>query len=99
LLAERFEQHRELAVEHTPGDEPRTGLVRVLHAGELEVADILWTINHPNTWQLLVVDRGWTPPQYEQWIGDLACAQLLRPRRATPRRPGAASTDRPTSAR
>jgi AcrR family transcriptional regulator len=40
-------------------------------------ADILWTINHPNTWQLLVVDRGWTLAQYEQWTGDLACAQLL----------------------
>jgi AcrR family transcriptional regulator len=45
-------------------------------------ADILWTINHPNTRQLLVADRGWTPEQYEQWTGDLACAQLLRPRRA-----------------
>jgi AcrR family transcriptional regulator len=45
-------------------------------------ADILWTINHPNTWQLLVADRGWTPEQYEQWTGDLACAQLLRPRPA-----------------
>lgn len=44
--------------------------------------DILWTINHPNTWQLLVVERGWTPEQYEQWTGDLAGAQLLRPRPA-----------------
>jgi len=47
---------------------------------ELELdhaTDILWTLNHPNTWQLLVVDRGWTPEQYEQWTGDLAVAQLL----------------------
>ena len=59
-----------------------------------QATDILWTINHPNTWQLLVVDRAWTPDQYEQWTGDLACAQLLRPpqpggsqrRRATSRR-------------
>jgi hypothetical protein len=61
---------------------------------ELDVSratDILWTINHPNTWQLLVVDRGWTPPQYEQWAGDLACTQLLRPRRATTRRRRATS--------
>jgi AcrR family transcriptional regulator len=41
-------------------------------------ADILWTLNHPNVWQLLVGARGWTPEQYEQWFGDLACAQLLR---------------------
>jgi AcrR family transcriptional regulator len=40
-------------------------------------ADILWTINHPNTWQLLVVERGWTPAQYEQWSGDAACRELL----------------------
>ena len=40
-------------------------------------ADILWTINHPNTWQLLVVQRGWTPEQYERWTGDAACRELL----------------------
>lgn len=39
--------------------------------------DILWTINHPNTWQLLVTRAGWTPEQYERWAGDTACAQLL----------------------
>jgi AcrR family transcriptional regulator len=47
---------------------------------ELDVdraADILWTINHPHLWQLLVEERGWTPEQYEEWCADLACAQLL----------------------
>ena len=39
--------------------------------------DILWALNHPNVWQLLVSDRGWTPNQYEQICGDLACYQLL----------------------
>jgi AcrR family transcriptional regulator len=38
--------------------------------------DILWTINHPNVWQLLT-GRGWTPEEYEKWTADLACAQLL----------------------
>lgn len=38
--------------------------------------DILWTINHPNVWQLLA-GRGWAPEEYEQWTADLACAQLL----------------------
>lgn len=51
-----------------------------------EATDILWAINHPNTWQLLVVGRGWSPDQYERWTGDLAVAQLLRPRRAPKRR-------------
>ena len=39
--------------------------------------DILWTINHPDVWQLLVGERGWTPEHYEQWCGDVACTQLL----------------------
>jgi AcrR family transcriptional regulator len=39
--------------------------------------DILWTLNHPDVWQLLVGERGWTPDQYERWFGDTACAQLL----------------------
>jgi AcrR family transcriptional regulator len=42
-------------------------------------ADILWTLNHPNLWQLLVGARGWTPGEWEQWFGDAACSQLLRP--------------------
>jgi len=40
-------------------------------------ADILWTLNHPDVWRLLVVERGWTPAAYESWIADTACAQLL----------------------
>ena len=52
---------------------------RALRDG-LDVAhatDILWTINHPDVWQLLVGQRGWAPERYEQWCADLACAQLL----------------------
>ena len=52
-----------------------------------QATDILWAINHPNTWQLLVVDRRWTPDDYERWTGDLARAQLLAyPRRTAGRR-------------
>jgi AcrR family transcriptional regulator len=41
-------------------------------------ADILWTLNHPDLWQLLVLQRGWTTAEYERWFADTACAQLLR---------------------
>ena len=41
-------------------------------------ADILWTLNHPNLWQLLVAERGWTPEQFERWFAETARAQLLR---------------------
>jgi AcrR family transcriptional regulator len=39
--------------------------------------DILWTLNHPDVWLLLVGECGWTPGQWEQWFADTACAQLL----------------------
>ncbi len=44
--------------------------------------DILWTLNHPDVWQLLVVQRGWTPERYEQWFADTVIAQLLKPKKA-----------------
>jgi AcrR family transcriptional regulator len=47
--------------------------------------DILWTINHPNMWHLLVGERAWTPDQYEQWTGDLARSQLLGRSEAAPK--------------
>jgi AcrR family transcriptional regulator len=40
-------------------------------------ADILWTLNHPDLWHLLVGERSWTPEQWEHWFADTTCAQLL----------------------
>lgn len=40
-------------------------------------ADLLWTINHPSLWHLLVGRRGWSAEDYEAWTADLACSQLL----------------------
>ena len=40
--------------------------------------DILWSLNHPDAWLLLVGKRGWTPEEWERWFGDTICAQLLR---------------------
>jgi hypothetical protein len=62
-------------------------IVRTLHAskalrrglGVERGADILWTLNHPDVWQLLVVLRGWTPAQWETWFRETASAQLLEP--------------------
>jgi len=39
--------------------------------------DVLWTLNHPSIWHLLVRSRGWMPEQYEQWTGDAFCTELL----------------------
>jgi AcrR family transcriptional regulator len=40
-------------------------------------ADILWTLNHPDVWHLLVGERGWTPEAWEAWFAEAACSQLL----------------------
>lgn len=59
---------------------------------EIERAtDILWTLNHPNLWQLLVEERRWTPKQYEEWLANTACSQLLRSDRPLRRGRGAGS--------
>jgi AcrR family transcriptional regulator len=42
-------------------------------------ADLLWTLNHPDVWLLLVEARGWTPAEFEDWLADTSCGQLLRP--------------------
>ena len=42
-------------------------------------ADILWTLNHPDVWLLLVGERGWTPGQWERWFAATAREQLLGP--------------------
>lgn len=41
-------------------------------------ADILWTLNHPSTYWLFLEERDWTPEQYERWLGDITCAELLK---------------------
>ena len=46
--------------------EPRRARTRSPRAStSTRAADILWTLNHPNVWQLLVGERGWTPERYE----------------------------------
>jgi AcrR family transcriptional regulator len=45
-----------------------------------EAADIVWALNHPDVWLLLVGRRGWTADHFEQWFADTIVAQLLPPR-------------------
>jgi AcrR family transcriptional regulator len=42
-------------------------------------ADVLWTLNHPDVWLLLVGERGWTPDEFERWFAETVRAQLLAP--------------------
>jgi len=39
--------------------------------------DLLWTLNHPNLFHLLVVERGWKPDRYQRWLATTLRQQLL----------------------
>ena len=41
-------------------------------------ADILWSLNHPRVYLLLLEDGAGRPRRYERWLGDITCAELLR---------------------
>lgn len=47
------------------------------HLDVRRATDLLWTLNHPDLWLLLVGQRGWTPSDFETWLGDTLCAQIL----------------------
>ena len=77
--AEPVERHRGEAARRSEIDR----VERLSEQGALATADlayatdILWTLNHPSVWQLLVHHRGWSAQQYESWLGDILCSQLL----------------------
>jgi AcrR family transcriptional regulator len=58
---------------------------RALHAGghlrpgvsATEARDVLWTYNSAELFQLLVIERGWSPKRYGRWIADALTAALL----------------------
>jgi hypothetical protein len=39
--------------------------------------DALWTLTGRETYRMLVITRGWTPDQYEKWLGDTLIRTLL----------------------
>jgi AcrR family transcriptional regulator len=41
-------------------------------------ADVLWTLNHPDVWLLLVAGRGWTPREWERWFAETIRSQLVK---------------------
>ncbi|MDT4946876.1 MAG: hypothetical protein QOH14_3609 [Pseudonocardiales bacterium] len=43
-----------------------------------QVADIIWSMNAAEYWDLLVRERGWTPDQFTDWLTDAWTRLLLR---------------------
>ncbi len=52
----------------------------VLAVDATTATDILWTLAHPDLYQLLVRQRGWSADRYESWLATTMTAQLLRRR-------------------
>ena len=52
-----------------------------LRAGlqEREAADLIHALLSPEVYRLLVIDRHWTPEQYQQWLATTLTQQLIRP--------------------
>jgi AcrR family transcriptional regulator len=72
LIQSDFHRNQATVVESLAGRKAlRPGLALA------QATDILWTINHPDVWQLLSAGCHWTPAQYEDWTAGAACSQLL----------------------
>jgi AcrR family transcriptional regulator len=42
-----------------------------------DARDVLWTFISVELWELLVIQRGWSPPKFAVWMGDMLVAALL----------------------
>lgn len=42
-----------------------------------EVADVIWTMNSAEYYALLVLERGWPPARFAEWLRDAWCRLLL----------------------
>jgi hypothetical protein len=42
-----------------------------------EARDVLWSLNSPELYELLVVERGWSARRYGAWVASALAATLL----------------------
>lgn len=66
----------------------------VLAADTTTAADIGWTLTHPDVYQLLVHQRGWSPDDYERWLAETLPGQLIKDRDTGARRPRSRARNR-----
>jgi AcrR family transcriptional regulator len=54
---------------------------RALHPElrERDAADIIHALMSPELYRLLVIDRGWSPERYQQWLARILADQLTSP--------------------
>jgi AcrR family transcriptional regulator len=75
-LWRRFAERRANNMKLLAQDLAATGQLRRDLSVEM-AADILWSMNSPEYYLLLVEQRGWKPEKFEQWLGTAWCQLLL----------------------
>ncbi len=74
-LWERFQRELyELGMSRIAETFERDGVLAVDVA---TAADVLWAFVHPDTYLLLVRERGWAADAYERWLGETLARELL----------------------
>lgn len=64
----------------------RSGQLRP-HLKKSDARDILWALTGRELYWMLVVEKGWSSPRYQEWLADLLCVALLKPKvKAQPKR-------------
>lgn len=77
-------RHREMearrleAVSFVPETLMRSGRLRP-DVSTSEARDLIWAMSGPDPYIQLVFQRGWSPPRYEEWLGDALISMLLQP--------------------
>jgi AcrR family transcriptional regulator len=70
-------QRRAANMRRFAGDLRRTGQLRTDLTDD-QVADIIWSMNAAEYWDLLVRERGWTPNEFAEWLTDAWTRLLLQ---------------------
>ena len=73
---ERIQTERRIGAAHVIGDVMAKGRLRDGLDPET-AADIMWVLNDPGLYFLLVHHRGWTPGRFRSWLAETMETQLL----------------------
>ena len=80
-LLQRYREHQSLRLTQEgflPAALAGSGRLRP-GLSEAEVLAVIWTMSGNDLYSMLVLDRGWTPSRYEEWLGSALIALLLSP--------------------
>jgi AcrR family transcriptional regulator len=72
VMQDRFLENQRMVAESLAAKGALRGGLDVAAAAEM-----IWTLNHPSVYYLLVYERGWSEERYERWLADVLIQQLL----------------------